>query len=427
MFVINGNDGNPWAELAIDVRVKKSESYNQFDGRLGKVSFLVGSLGALFPLDWIHVCVSLDNNTGNVKLAVDGMMLMDQIDERALQQDDNRPSSLDMYLGKITDEVKYTVESPGMITNLNVFSSALSQERMEKITSGEECGAPGDTLSWEDAQWTLHSKAKVKMVDSLEVCRKDGPSRWKMQLFAAAFEDHTDCMEHCQKIGGGRAPPVRTLHELDTLREELYAITSDFSALPIFWLAAKDAEVEGEWRDYYTGEAIGNYTKPWYPGHDDVRGDVFNCLGYYTDTPEENAFGERPCFSANMNSCFCQYAHQPVLIMRGLCGQLDRYYIPTQLYRNPNEMIMVGKDSSCMTYNKETSQWKITGAKSNESAVLFGASEVSYGLGKHEWFIENGPYRCNKGRPYSALLKLSGCAEGEFTCDQGQCIQMEER
>ena len=80
-----------------------------------------------------------------------------------------------------------------------------------------------------------------------------------------------------------------------------------------------------------------------------------------------------------------------------------------------------------MTYNKETSQWKITGAKSNESAVLFGASEVSYGLGKHEWFIENGPYRCNKGRPYSALLKLSGCAEGEFTCDQGQCIQMEER
>merc|ERR1712223_53703 len=34
---------------------------------------------------------------------------------------------------------------------------------------------------------------------------------------------------------------------------------------------------------------------------------------------------------------------------------------------------------------------------------------------------------CGKGRPYTNMLKLTGCAEDEFTCDDGQCIKMERR
>ena len=34
---------------------------------------------------------------------------------------------------------------------------------------------------------------------------------------------------------------------------------------------------------------------------------------------------------------------------------------------------------------------------------------------------------CNKGRPYSATFKLSGCLDDEFTCGDGQCINIKNR
>ena len=41
--------------------------------------------------------------------------------------------------------------------------------------------------------------------------------------------------------------------------------------------------------------------------------------------------------------------------------------------------------------------------------------------------IFNDAYECNKGQPYITTLKLTGCKEDEFTCDDGQCVKMEER
>ena len=56
---------------------------------------------------------------------------------------------------------------------MNIFSSALSVERMVRITEpgGEECGAPGDYLSWEEAEWILYSAARNYTVDSDVLCR----------------------------------------------------------------------------------------------------------------------------------------------------------------------------------------------------------------------------------------------------------------
>ena len=34
---------------------------------------------------------------------------------------------------------------------------------------------------------------------------------------------------------------------------------------------------------------------------------------------------------------------------------------------------------------------------------------------------------CNNGQPYNITLKLSGCADDEFTCSDGQCINMNSR
>ena len=44
----------------------------------------------------------------------------------------------------------------------------------------ETCGAAGDFLNWEEADWTLHSKARIIEVDSARgPCRKEG----KIQVY----------------------------------------------------------------------------------------------------------------------------------------------------------------------------------------------------------------------------------------------------
>ena len=119
---------------------------------------------------------------------------------------------------------------------------------------------------------------------------------------------------------------------------------------------------------------------------------------------------------------------QPLLRLRGRCSTLiDLLFSPKQMLENPHSMILLGGKTTRIEYNDTSSQWLLTSAKYEVSAVS-RATKLSYVLGKHEWKISNDDYECGKGKPYMTLLKLTGCKEeGEFTCDDGQCIKMEER
>ena len=48
-------------------------------------------------------------------------------------------------------------------------------------------------------------------------------------------------------------------------------------------------------------------------------------------------------------------------------------------------------------------------------------------LGRHSWTIK-GDRGCSKDGPeYTTELKMSGCQDGNFTCDNGQCVGMDKR
>ena len=87
-------------------------------------------------------------------------------------------------------------------------------------------------------------------------------------------------------------------------------------------------------------------------------------------------------------------------------------------------MIILGLLTTRIEYT--TSQWILTDAKSEVTAIS-RANKLSYLLGKHKWTISNDDYECSEGKPYTTMLKLTGCKEDEFTCNDGQCIKMEER
>ena len=83
---------------------------------------------------------------------------------------------------------------------------------------------------------------------------------------------------------------------------------------------------EGVWRDYYSGEKLENFTKPWMKTHDERFGEGRDCLGLMTWWPEKDhvipfntSWLEGRCTS-NSRGCPCKSDElPPLLFLRGLC------------------------------------------------------------------------------------------------------------
>ena len=137
-----------------------ADSYTEYAVKLGPVYFDKQTESKFFPLQWRRVCLSLDSVAGKVRLVVDGQLFGEE--EYNRESDKYRPANLSLVLG-----YGYVDECTVKIANLNVFNSSLSSERMVGLTRAgeEECRAPGDLVNWEEAEWTLHSQAKMIEVD----------------------------------------------------------------------------------------------------------------------------------------------------------------------------------------------------------------------------------------------------------------------
>ena len=425
LFVIQNEDGLIWMWAKINAAIE----YTEFTVSFGTSSFTTKTSELFSPMQWVRVCFSLKGTKAN--LVVDGKHLV------ATDVGDNgRPETPIIVLGGMA----WSKENPGRISDFNMFSSDLTVERMVELTKagGEDCGAGGDLLSWDQTEWTLHSKAKTVEVDR----KLDGPC-WRESKFKIfTIEDkhwQKDCMNLCQKLGG-RSPHVRTLPEWEDFIQEVDAASPFMRSYPHpLWLSATEGgeemelgrlphwpkgtrSEEGVWRDYYTGYELDNYTRPWaFDFKDTKEGNKTNCLLY---DPEWSLWKEWNCF-AMKRGCPCIFPSPPVLQLRGsVCEsssiQGQRYTI-RQSPQNPQEIIMVGFRSS-QIFVWDTN-WILRDAPYDVTAWSHARKE-SFSLGKHNWTVRD-PGCSDDQNTYE--MKLTGCKEGEFTCDDGQCIKMEER
>ena len=322
------------------------------------------------------MCLSLDSLASKIRFVVDGQLLREAEYEK--EMDINRPDDLSLVLGRYPT---LSYEITGKTADLNIFSSALSVEGMQSMTMAgqRECGAPGDFLSWEKAEWALQSKAKI-----VEVERKTGgPCRQesRFHVYTATFENHYDCMHHCQKIAGGRSPPVSTLDDWENFTREIDLITPDRSKLPWMWLSATEGDVgnhlgklphwpehetvnnvtlkldaeERVWRDYYTGLRLENWIKPYYSSKkDEISDDTYNCMEVYSDKAWNISWFEWECYDSFQASCPCQYPTQPILRLRGLCRKtsIDTLFTLKQMPVSPDTMVILGQKNTQIMYDK---------------------------------------------------------------------------
>ena len=198
-------------------------------------------------------------------------------------------------------------------------------------------------------------------------------------------------------------------------------LNHDGSNLITAWLPIRRRK-NGTWLDDYTNNRISAQWNEGYPTNDPEKSCGIGSLG----------LGNWYCENTSLGGglfCSCQFPEYPFLTMRGLCKDpfLDQTYLP-QNSPLDGETTFYGNRKSVARFMKEDFEWRIETNVYNTTAV---SKEISgrFMLGKQNWTVEGDSKMCHGGKEYNIQLKLTSCNQtaGEFTCDDGQCIEMEER
>ena len=143
LFEMVQSSGQAWAYVTLF-----SSTVSQYTVKLGPLKIVKETNSIFFPLRWTRVCLSLDSVVGKLMLVVDGQLLV--VEEHKREEEvKRRPANISLVLKH---------EVTGRVAELNIFNSSFSVESMiaQTTAGGEECGAPGDLVNWEEAEWTLH-------------------------------------------------------------------------------------------------------------------------------------------------------------------------------------------------------------------------------------------------------------------------------
>ena len=253
-------------------------------------SIKANSSKPVFPGTWLRSCFSfhqMENYTIQLRLVVNGSL----VGEEHFEEDRYMaPEYYRLNVGQVEwYESRYPNLFRGMATDVNMFSSALSMERMVDMTNGqgsENCWVEGDFVSWSNSSWTLEDNATMLQLDKHihSSCRKES----SVNIFVMdRLHRQEDCMRHCQKLGDGRSPPVTTHQQWLSMQSEIEAIVLEDIAfrnsdiVRWLWLSVTEGDQgeglarlshwptteliegqgevplvaeEGVWRDYYTGK-----------------------------------------------------------------------------------------------------------------------------------------------------------------------------
>ena len=76
------------------------------------------------------------------------------------------------------------------------------------------------------------------------------------------------------------------------------------------------------------------------------------------------------------------------------------------------------------SYDEENNEWVAKHTKYPGFRAVSNAGSV---LGTHEWTLQNDSKLCSGSASYKTKLSLSSCTVGQFTCRDGNCVDMYNR
>ena len=370
---------------------------------------------------WLHVCVAVSCADRSISVVVNGF----RFEETPFPESSTRcPTSLSRNLLLQKGYVSGAIwsQSWGKVTNLNIFYGLMSMEGMVERTSGRDCGKQdGDYMIWANSSWVLEGAAQWTDVSVEDLCRKVS----SIQLFTTeGVSNQQDCKHLCSKLQErGHMAPAETPEQFKKVKDRMGWFVNLSSRLTtlVLWLPMRIKK--NILVDIYTGDEI---SKPlWRPGYP-INDSKKSCAVYGSGGDE--GFVNWQCNIRSGFYCGCHFPERPILSLRGLCKEshIDQIYSP-QNSPLDGELVYYGNIKTYARFLREDKLWKL-GVFVYNTAALSKEAGKRFMLGKQNWTISGDSKACHDGQNYTAELKLTGCnQEGEFTCDDGQCIAIEKR
>ena len=132
----------------------------------------------------------------------------------------------------------------------------------------------------------------------------------------------------------------------------------------------------------------------------------------------------------------CSFTTQPSFSVRGLCKDsvMDTQYKfadhkpdPEFLYGGIGKddyRSFVGPKGWIIARNKTDKRWRMSHYHYTDLTLTM-LDHDALPVGRHTWRVENNV--CNEGQTSTEVLQISGCTEGQFTCDDGKCVDISKR
>ena len=362
---------------------------------------------------WYHACSSIDLDSGHTISVVNGIEVMNEEVPALREFAATRPTNLTNRLVMSKAFTGFWITSRQRTTNLNVYSRLLSKAEMQAKTT-EGCGvSDGDYLKWTDMEWNMYGDVKMTSVTKEALCR----NYLDIVFFHPTIHQPT-CMNICKNLQGTGAPVAKEADYNDLLNLQKKVLSLVSPKVLSNWMSVTDEAEEGVWMDR-SGEILEH--SPWSDGYPN-GGTSRNCAVMFTAGGVWDWFCQ--ISKKEKVACACKFVNKPYVTLRGLCedSNLERVYLPANNHLN-GELTYYGLLRAKIEHEGVIWRLKHAGNTTAESE----AEKRTFVLGKKLWTVENDSYKCNKGEPYQARLKLTGCQTGEFTCDDGQCVKMEQR
>ncbi|XP_071547712.1 uncharacterized protein [Panulirus ornatus] len=357
---------------------------------------------------WRHYCHVLSGDTYTVY--VDGQALASGpivVDDRRL------PLNGTFVVGQEQDGLSRRFDSQqilkGFVTQVNIWSYGLSAGDIDDISNCKE-NMVGDVMSSDRDDLELVN-VEVAGAPLEGICREVGDI-----IIFPEKRPFYDSVKMCHVIGSELYAPLTR-----DKNNELYNITAreEFCAGVLnLWIGVTDVREEGVWRRVSDDQTVTdiNFSQG-QPDH--LRSE--NCMMMVND---QGQWADFSCSDVNLACASCEVHLDVPLYVRGLCRERKTEtmfeilgYVSGKPFFHGYYGIIVHFDSR---------KWLLLDTDTNATlAHLNLPNRKLYPFGRHRWTLQSPV--CNQAVGSELELSLSICKDGQYMCDDGQCIEVAAR
>ena len=332
----------------------------------------------------------------------------------------------------------------GYYANVNAWDRTMTSEELKERT---QCNKPvvdqGNVIN-DSTPWTLTGTLVKKIFVSINdtKCSKQNE---KVNAFLPIPQlTKEEAKDLCNKFGGNVSigGKFETLMDFDVYYEGLYANQKYLDQCGFYdngrlktWLPYHQSSDETILVHELTKEPLMSnsdekFYAAWYGG---PKSNVINtkCVAAYfgprESVPKYKNLEESDCMNKKCTACEIQNSFEDtsVLKLNGLCKYsfFDTTY---QIQYDPENIIKyVGIEKSIISFDFAENIWIIRDVSNPFVNAVSDAPFRSLAIGNHLWNITNDT-ECSK-EVYSKYLSLTSCSDDQFTCNDGLCININER